>query len=118
MWPANRRILYNRGRCRHEGPAWNPKRDLLHWDEKAQKWVCYDVPDFVAAKDGKGVPPNNKAFMMTWEQYSRLFPNHGMADGPLPEHYEPWESPVKNQINGSQNNPWRDLHERPVREAR
>lgn len=43
--------------------------------------------------------------MMTWEQYSRLFPNHGMADGPLPEHYEPWESPVKNQINGSQNNP-------------
>ena len=105
VWPANRRILYNRGAADMKGQPWNPKRDLLHWDEKAQKWVCYDVPDFVAAKDGKGVPPNNKAFMMTWEQYSRLFPNHGMADGPLPEHYEPWESPVKNQINGSQNNP-------------
>lgn len=36
-----------------KGQPWNPKRDLLHWDEKAQKWVCYDVPDFVAAKDGK-----------------------------------------------------------------
>ncbi len=28
-----------------------------------------------------------------------------MADGPLPEHYEPLESPVKNLLSSQQNNP-------------
>ena len=105
VWPANRRIIYNRASADMKGRPWNPKRDLLHWDEAQGKWICNDVPDFVAAKDGKPVPPNNKAFFMTWEQVSRVMPTHGMADGPFPEHYEPWESPVKNEMNGRQNNP-------------
>jgi formate dehydrogenase major subunit len=29
----------------------------------------------------------------------------GRADGPFPEHYEPWESPVDNAISGQQDNP-------------
>ncbi len=28
-----------------------------------------------------------------------------MADGPFPEHYEPWESPVENMLSGTQNDP-------------
>jgi formate dehydrogenase major subunit len=28
-----------------------------------------------------------------------------MAEGPLPEHYEPWESPVPNSMSKQQNNP-------------
>jgi formate dehydrogenase major subunit len=28
-----------------------------------------------------------------------------LADGPLPEHYEPWESPVANKMSGTQVNP-------------
>lgn len=105
VWPANRRIIYNRASADMKGRPWNPKKDLLHWDPAQQKWICNDVPDFVAAKDGKGVPPNNKAFFMTWEQNGRLFPPHGMNDGPLPEHYEPYESPVKNLLSNAQFNP-------------
>ncbi|MDY6912334.1 MAG: molybdopterin dinucleotide binding domain-containing protein, partial [Chloroflexota bacterium] len=29
----------------------------------------------------------------------------GRPDGPLPEHYEPWESPVSNPMSSQQNNP-------------
>ena len=29
----------------------------------------------------------------------------GRTDGPFPEHYEPWESPVGNQMSPQQNNP-------------
>ena len=38
------------------------------------------------------------------EGVSRLF-GMGLADGPFPEHYEPWESPVKNVMSGVQYNP-------------
>jgi formate dehydrogenase major subunit len=38
------------------------------------------------------------------EGVSRLF-GFGRADGPLPEHYEPWESPVDNIISSQQINP-------------
>ncbi len=31
--------------------------------------------------------------------------SYGMNDGPVPEHYEPFESPADNQMNGSQNSP-------------
>jgi len=29
----------------------------------------------------------------------------GMAEGPLPEHYEPWEAPVENAVSQQQTNP-------------
>jgi formate dehydrogenase major subunit len=38
------------------------------------------------------------------EGYARIF-GMGRTDGPLPEHYEPWESPVDNAASGTQNNP-------------
>ena len=41
---------------------------------------------------------------MTWEQDARLF-SYPMKDGPLPEHYEPYESPTKNVMNGRQDSP-------------
>lgn len=105
-WPANRRVLYNRASANMKGVPWNPKKMLVSWVK--DKWVNNDVPDFVATEvvDGqvKQVPPNNKAFMMTWEQESRLFA-YPMKDGPLPEHYEPYESPTKNALNGRQDSP-------------
>ena len=102
-WPSNRRILYNRCASDPQGKPWNPDKALNEWD--GTKWKQLDVADFVVEKDGKPVPPNNKAFMMLWEQNSRL-ESYGMADGPMPEHYEPFESPVeKNKLNGSFNNP-------------
>ncbi len=105
-WPANRRILYNRASADMNGKPWNPKKMLVEWD--GSRWINNDVGDFVETRveDGKvvPVPPNNKAFFMTWEQDARLF-SYPMKDGPLPEHYEPYESPTKNVMNGRQDSP-------------
>ena len=102
-WPGNRRVLYNRNSADPNGKPWNPDKWFVKWD--GEKWLQNDVGDFVFEKDGKPVPPNTKSFMMLWEQNARL-ESYGMVDGPLPEHYEPFETPVDgNTLNGSLNNP-------------
>ncbi len=47
---------------------------------------------------------NVNPFIMTAEGVARLFAPTGMADGPLPEHYEPFESPVPTNLM-TPNNP-------------
>ena len=102
-WPNNRRILYNRASADTQGKPWNPDRVLVEWTGDA--WNQVDVGDFTTASNGEQVPPNNNAFFMLWEQNARL-ESYGMVDGPLPEHYEPFESPLsENLMNGSLNNP-------------
>lgn len=106
-WPLNRRIIYNRASADMNGKPFDPKRMLVEWD--GSKWLQNDVPDFVASKandDGTTTPvaPNNKAFFMTWEQHARLVTST-MKDMPVPEHYEPFESPTHNVLNGHQNSP-------------
>lgn len=102
-WPDNRRILYNRASSDPQGKPWDPDKVLNYWD--GSKWVLIDRPDFVAAKNGEPVPPNNNAFFMLWEQNGRL-ESYGMVDGPLPEHFEPFETPIdKNPLNGQLQNP-------------
>ena len=102
-WPSNRRILYNRASADLSGKPWNPDKKLVEWT--GSEWELTDQADFVAAKDGKPVEPNNKAFFMLWEQNGRL-ESYGMADGPLPEHFEPFESPLEeNPLNGAGTNP-------------
>src|SRR5262249_3274030 len=56
-----------------------------------KSWGGADIPDIRpdAAPD-QDVGP----FIMTGEGVARLFAPTGMADGPLPEHYEPFESPL------------------------
>ena len=105
-WPNNRRILYNRASADMNGKPWREDRRLVEWDEAEGKWKAgyadgCDVGDFVAGT----TPPNNKAFFMLWEQNARL-ESYGMEDGPLPEHFEPFESPLdENPFNGSLNSP-------------
>lgn len=106
-WPVNRRVLYNRASADINGKPYDPKRTLVEWN--GEKWVTNDVPDFafqVVAPDGTAtpIPPNNKAFMMNSEQCARLWAP-SLKDGPFPEHYEPFESPTTNLLNGSQNSP-------------
>ena len=102
-WPSNRRILYNRCASDTEGKPWNDEKWLNKWD--GEKWTFNDVADFVVAKNGVAVPPNDNAFFMTWEQNARLF-SYAMEDGPFPEFYEPFETPVaENKLNGSLNGP-------------
>ncbi len=107
-WPANRRIVYNRNSADPSGKPWDPKRMLVSWDGAA--WVNNDVPDFgfKDATTGAFITPDKSAvnsFLMTTEGQGRLFAPVGMKDGPIPEHYEPIESPVKNIMNKQQTNP-------------
>ena len=87
-WPANRRILYNRASCDVSGKPWDAKRTVIKWTGTA--WGGNDVPDMRpdAAPDESVMP-----FIMTPEGVARLFAP-AMADGPFPEHYEPFETPL------------------------
>jgi len=88
-WPLNRRILYNRASCDEAGRPWDAKRTLIHWN--GDKWVGFDVPDYKAdAAPEAGVSP----FIMNNEGVGRLFAVDKMAEGPFPEHYEPFENPL------------------------
>jgi formate dehydrogenase major subunit len=90
-WPANRRILYNRASADPSGKPWDARRRLVAWNGKS--WGGADVPDMRpdAAPD-EDVGP----FIMTAEGVARLFAPTGLVEGPLPEHYEPLESPLPN----------------------
>ena len=54
--------------------------------------------------DGSDRTDTKHPFIMKAEGHAHLF-GMGRADGPLPEHYEPWESPVDNQMSGQQSDP-------------
>jgi anaerobic selenocysteine-containing dehydrogenase len=100
-WPVNRRILYNRCSMDEHGQPWDPERPLFRWD--GEKFIAQDVPDFVATN-----PPEVSAqnpFIMMQEGVGALWSPSGMKDGPIPEHYEPVESPVSNRFNRRQFNP-------------
>ena len=97
-WPVNRRIIYNRASVHPvTGEPWDKEHPVIVWDPAAKKWKG-DVPD-------GGTPPNTiYAFIMKPEGHARIF-GMGRADGPFPEHYEPWESPVRNLLSKTQINP-------------
>ena len=88
-WPVNRRIIYNRASCDLAGKPWDPSRTVIKW--LGDKWGGNDVPDMRPdAKPEEGVMP----FIMNPEGVARLFARDLVVDGPLPEHYEPFESPL------------------------
>ncbi|MBD5705001.1 formate dehydrogenase, partial [Citrobacter freundii] len=61
---------------------------ILKWD--GAKWSGMDIPDYSAAAPGSNVGP----FIMQPEGMGRLFAIDKMAEGPFPEHYEPFETPL------------------------
>lgn len=87
-WPLNRRILYNRASADVQGKPWDPKRKLIEWD--GAKWTGIDIADYSTAPPGSDVGP----FIMQNEGMGRLFATDKMAEGPFPEHYEPFETPI------------------------
>ncbi len=95
-WPANRRILYNRASVDQNGKPLNSKRSVIAWD--GSKWNG-DVPD------GAWPPGEKLPFIMVREGRGQIF-GPGRVDGPLPEHYEPFESPLTiNPLSGQRVNP-------------
>lgn len=102
-WPANRRILYNRASADPSGKPWSDKKAVIWWDESQKKWTGNDIPDFkptVAPADAGGTNP----FIMINGGVGGLFAPT-LNDGPFPEHYEPFESPVKNSFSSQEINP-------------
>ncbi|TLY52190.1 MAG: formate dehydrogenase, partial [Gammaproteobacteria bacterium] len=88
-WPANRRVLYNRASCDTHGKPFNPKRKLIAWN--GSTWGGADVPDFKLDENpDNGMGP----FIMNPEGVARFFARGNMAEGPFPEHYEPFETPL------------------------
>ena len=89
-WPANRRILYNRASCDLSGKPWDPKRTVVRWTGTA--WAGNDIPDM---RPDAAPEENVMPFIMNPEGVARLFAP-ALADGPFPEHYEPFETPLDN----------------------
>ena len=116
-WPANRRIMYNRASADPEGDPWpkearlarkhgNGAQGICLLGRRPQAWEGLDIPDFPINKpptakadpDGIGLEFHDGAspFIMKADGKGWLFAPSGLADGPLPTHYEPYESPVRN----------------------
>jgi formate dehydrogenase major subunit len=122
-WPANRRTLYNRASADPDGKPWSERKAYVWWDAEAGKWTGHDIADFIAdrppsyrpAPDDTGVSgiDGTDAFIMQSDGKAWLFAPEGLLDGPLPTHYEPAESPVRNQFYRQQANPVRQVFPRP-----
>jgi formate dehydrogenase major subunit len=118
-WPANRRILYNRASADPAGQPWSERKALVWWDAGKARWAGHDVPDFTADKPPDYRPPDGAtgpaalsgtdAFIMQADGKAWLFAPAGLADGPLPAHYEPQDSPLRNLLYGQQRNPVRQV---------
>jgi formate dehydrogenase major subunit len=115
-WPNNMRILYNRASCDRHGKPYAGSEPIIWWDEAAKRWTGYDVPDVPVLTDGPNTPNGQRAFHLGAEGVGRLFaavyedpdPKNPQVprdvayvpkDGPLPEMYEPVESPVENVLH-------------------
>ena len=122
-WPANRRTLYNRAAADPEGNPWSERKAYVWWDAEQQKWTGHDVPDFPADKapsyrPEQGTPgaaglAGDDPFIMQSDGKGWLYAPEGILDGPLPVHYEPAESPVRNPMYRQQANPTRQVYPRP-----
>jgi formate dehydrogenase major subunit len=122
VWPLNRRVLYNRASADPQGRPWSERKALIWWDEGRGEWTGDDVPDFERDKPPTYVPPpgalgpealrGDDPFIMQADGKGWLFAPTGLLDGPLPTHYEPHESPIRNPLYGQQGNPTRKVYGR------
>jgi formate dehydrogenase major subunit len=123
-WPANRRTLYNRASADPAGNPWSERKRYLWWDAAEKKWVGEDVPDFEPTKPPDYQPPEGARaqdaiggadpFIMQTDGKAWLHAPAGLADGPLPAHYEPYESPYENPLYGQQTNPVAETYDHPA----
>jgi formate dehydrogenase major subunit len=122
-WPNNMRILYNRASCDRHGKPYPGSLPVVWWDENAKRWVGHDQPDVPNPVHGPETADGQRAFHTNPEGVGRIFaafykdldltvvdsgerdsqvPRDAAyvpKDGPLPEMYEPVESPVENILH-------------------
>lgn len=132
-WPGNCRVLWNRGSVDKKGQPRDQDRALVWWD--GTSWVGNDILHVAAKDKAPNTPEGSKVFTtgegkgaLFRAVYKHVQPNApdielkpgydpnvfkvapfiaegGIGDGPLPVHYEPIESPVKNPMYSQQSNP-------------
>jgi formate dehydrogenase major subunit len=123
-WPANRRVMYNRASADPGGKPWSERKKLIWWDETQHEWTGYDVPDFKKTTapsyrpnaDARGLDAirGDAPFIMHPDGRGWLYAPHTTKDGPLPTHYEPRESPIRNALYEMQWNPTLNEHPGPL----
>jgi len=116
-WPANRHQLYNRASADAAGRPWSDRKKFTYWDATAKTWKNdagegidfgpTKAPETAANPKGIGVAFHSGAapFLLKTDGKAWLFSPVGLVDGPLPTHYEPWESPVRNLLYKQDRNP-------------
>jgi formate dehydrogenase major subunit len=117
--------MYNRASADPDGRPWSERKRLVWWDEAQRKWTGHDAVDFEETKppdyepdwskrpEGMAALSGTSPFIMIADGKSSLFVPSGLKDGPLPTHYEPVESPVRNLLYRQQDNPVAKRWERP-----
>ncbi|MCU1692706.1 MAG: molybdopterin-dependent oxidoreductase, partial [Frankiales bacterium] len=101
---------------------WSERKAYVWWDEEAQTWTGHDVPDFQVTKapsyrpeegaSGPDAIAGDDPFIMQADGKGWLYAPSGLLDGPMPAHYEPHESPVRNALYHQQANPTREVFKR------
>jgi formate dehydrogenase major subunit len=122
-WPANRRLLYNRASADPQGRPWSERKRYVWWDAERGRWTGEDVPDIGLQTAPDYLPPpgaradlalpGSRPFIMQADGLGWLFAPRGLADGPLPAHYEPFESPAGNPLYEVAVNPTARVFDRP-----
>ncbi len=90
---------------------------MIWWDEEKKAWTGYDEPDcqkpkppsYRAKPESQGLDTisGDDPFVLQPDGKGWLFAPNGLQEGPMPTHYEPFESPVENALYGQQCNPGR-----------
>jgi formate dehydrogenase major subunit len=109
--------MYNRASADPQGNPWSERKRLVWWSAAERQWQSTDSIDFEPTKppdyepdwakkpEGMEALDGRAPFIMIADGRSSLFVPTGLKDGPLPTHYEPVESPVRNLLYAQQDNP-------------
>jgi formate dehydrogenase major subunit len=116
-WPGNRKQIYNRASADPDGNPWSDRKKYTYWDAVAKTWkndagdgidfAPTKAPGAAASATGIGIAfhSGRDPFLLKTDGKGWLFAPVGTVDGPLPTHYEPWESPVRNLLYKQDRNP-------------
>ena len=123
-WPNDCRIIYNRASARPDGKPWSERKKLVWWDEAKKEWTGLDNADY--KKDLAPTTPDDldagvgvvglggaRPFTLHADGVGWIYVASGLKDGPLPAHYEPLESVIKNPLYKQQTDPAAAKMERP-----
>jgi formate dehydrogenase major subunit len=116
-WPLDTRLLYNRASAAPDGTPWSERKKYVWWDAEQGQWTGVDHPDFKEDKPPDFEPPTDakgmeairgaSPFILHPDGLGWIWAPSGLVDGPVPTHYEPHESPVRNPLYGQGTNPMR-----------